>query len=90
MPSKHWYFKQLDIFSDLSPQELKQVSDCFFHRRFKKNQIVPDVHQSDTIYLVKEGIVELSSITQDGKKAIIDILTPGSFFGNLPKRVTAI
>ncbi|PIR59170.1 MAG: hypothetical protein COU69_02170 [Candidatus Pacebacteria bacterium CG10_big_fil_rev_8_21_14_0_10_56_10] len=82
--SQLWYLKQIDLFKGLPEAELKYVSSCFRSKKYDKDTELPDVHDEDSVFLVKYGVVELYALTEDGRKIIIEILGDGSVFGNLP------
>ena len=78
-----WYCRQIELFADLSEEEIMEIVSGAIHRECPIKQILytPDDHL-DFTYVLKEGEVTLYKIT-DGKKIIIDILKPGSIFGNI-------
>jgi CRP-like cAMP-binding protein len=80
-----WYLKQIDLFKGLNAKQLEYVSSCFRNKKFTKDTELQSLHQADTIFLLKKGVIELYAISEDGKKIIIDILGAGSVFGNLPE-----
>ena len=78
-----WYLKQINLFSDLSEEDLNIVSKCFVNKPYKKNAELAVSTKDGTLFVVKEGLVELYAISRDGKKIIVDLLGSGSIFGNL-------
>lgn len=79
---KMWYLKQIDIFSDLNEPQLQKVNEIAIHKPLKKKEIIylPG-DRSDKVYLLKEGRVKVSRISEDGKEMTTVILEPGEIFG---------
>ena len=49
----------------------------------RKETIYSQGEPGNTVFYIKEGGVKLSATTQTGKEAVIDILGPGSFIGEM-------
>jgi CRP/FNR family transcriptional regulator, cyclic AMP receptor protein len=78
-----WYLKQIDLFQGLSEDELNGMKDKMREERYaKKNIIYTPETENDSIYLLKEGEITIY-YSFNGKKLILDVLKPGSLFGNL-------
>lgn len=78
-----WYLKQIDLFRGLSKDKLAEIESMFRMKMYCKGSTVYHSGENEKIYLVKSGKVEVSTITEDGQKFIIDILGKGSLFGDL-------
>ncbi|MCF7803446.1 MAG: Crp/Fnr family transcriptional regulator [Candidatus Marinimicrobia bacterium] len=79
---KMWYLKQIDIFQDLKEPQLQKVEKFAIHKFLKKKELVylPG-DRSDKVYLLKEGRVKVSRLSEDGKEMTMVILEPGEIFG---------
>jgi len=79
---KMWYLKQIDIFQDLDEPQLQKVDNIAIHKFLKKKELVylPG-DRSDKVYLLKEGRVKVSRLSEDGKEMTMVILEPGEIFG---------
>ncbi len=76
------YLKNLDIFSGLKENELKEISKYFHLEEYKKGDyIFFEGDEEPGIYIVVEGIVKLTKETSDGKTVILKLVTPGEVFG---------
>lgn len=72
------------LFADLTEDELTYVGSLMIVRKFKKNNLIifeDDVGNS--LFVIRSGRVKISHISQDGAEAILAILGPGDFFGEL-------
>ena len=85
MPNtKLWYLKNFN-FIEACDDEMRD----FIHRQTsmkcyaKKQPIYFPGDPSDTIFLLKEGQVKISKLTEDGRQVILDVLGQGEIFGEL-------
>ena len=78
-----WYCRQIELFADLSEEEITEVTGEALHSEYPAKHILytPD-EALDATYILKEGEVTLYK-TAEGKKVIVDILKPGAVFGNI-------
>lgn len=75
--------KDLPFFKDLPDTVVEDLSRICVHRTFTKNQMI--YLQGDTkgkVFLVLEGEVKLY-LAQAGQRIVIQVFTPGEFFGDL-------
>lgn len=79
---KMWYLKQINIFSGLPERELQQLDRIAIHKYLKKKELIylPG-DKNDRVYLLKEGRVKVSRISEDGREMTMIILEPGEIFG---------
>ena len=79
-----WYLQKVDLFSDMSDEEMMEVIEGMEDREYPhKHMLYTPQEQVEKTYILKEGEVTLYKSTPDGKKIILDILKPGSIFGNI-------
>lgn len=83
MAKKIWYLQQLDLFKGLPTEKMKTIDELFFMKEYCQGETIFEPGETDRVYIVKTGKVEIYKITEDGKKFIIDILKKGSLFGDL-------
>ncbi|MBI2850545.1 MAG: Crp/Fnr family transcriptional regulator [Chloroflexi bacterium] len=76
---------QVDIFRDLSEEEMKEIGGMISMTTCKKGHVFyrPE-ERSEVLFLLKKGKVQVYSLTPDGKRLIIDTIGPGTFFGEMP------
>lgn len=84
MKNKFWYIKRVDIFSAMSDADLEQLSQVSSMCGFKRGEIIyfPE-EPSEHVYLLKEGKVKISRVSEDGREIILEIIGQGEIFGEL-------
>jgi len=77
-------FKNVQLFSSLSDQELQQITDTIRIRSFKKHETI--LHEEDTneyMYTILSGKVKAVQTNEDGKETILAMHKTGDFFGEM-------
>jgi CRP/FNR family transcriptional regulator len=84
VPDKYWFLKQIDLFDELSREEMERVDEISQMRELRRGEIVfmPE-DESNSVFLLKKGRVKISKMSEDGKEVTIDIIEPGEMFGEL-------
>jgi CRP-like cAMP-binding protein len=78
-----WYLKQIHLFEGVPDKEVKEVAKKMVEKECKKKELLyTPFEENDSICVLKKGEVTLY-YSHHGKKLIIDVLEPGSVFGNL-------
>lgn len=81
---KLWYLKNLGLFKGAKSQAMKVLNDITVMKNYnKKEYIYFSIEDTDKVYLVKEGHVEIGHLDESGKEFSIDILGPGEIFGTV-------
>lgn len=80
--SKIWQLGKLDLFKNLSEEQMKTLENLFDMKEYCRREVILDPTHCCKVYIVKTGRVEIYSLTADGKKVIIDILKPGAIFAD--------
>lgn len=78
------YFKKIQLFSSLTDEELRQISDKLIVKRFRKNEII--LQEEDTneyMYIILDGKVKVAQTTEDGKEILLAMHHSGEFFGEM-------
>lgn len=84
MQSKFWFLKQIKLFSDLSDEEIKGMENITQMVGVKRKEpIYLPGDPGDRVFLLKQGRVKLSRITEEGKELTLVILEAGEIFGEL-------
>ena len=80
--TKLWYFENFNLMKTLPKQELMRLNSSTKMTKAPKKHIIyfPD-ESSNSVYLVKQGKVKISRMSEDGREIIIAILGPGEIFG---------
>lgn len=75
---------QVPFFRGLSPQDLAAVNRLFRERGFAPEETIYFAGDpAERLYVVAAGKVKLMRHTAGGKDVLLDMLTPGEFFGSL-------
>lgn len=78
-----WYLKNVDLFQGLSAEALKEVSRIVHEKICPKKELLYSPHsEMPQIYILKKGEITLY-LSREGKRYILDILGPGSIFGQI-------
>jgi CRP-like cAMP-binding protein len=82
--TKQGYLTKQAIFRDLSHAEIERIAKMTRMITTRKGQVfyIPG-ETGEVLFLLKEGRVELYRLTPDGRKLTIDIVGPGTFFGDM-------
>jgi CRP/FNR family transcriptional regulator, cyclic AMP receptor protein len=76
--------KSVPFFANLSQEEADELAEKLVVRRFSPDQII--FHLGDPgglLYIIISGKVKISRSTPEGQEALLAILGPGDFFGEL-------
>jgi CRP-like cAMP-binding protein len=85
LPFKQEFLRKIEIFRDLTPDEMHEVEVMTLMTTVAKGQVI--YYQEDSaegLFLLKKGRVRLTRITPAGKKLELAVLEPGTFFGEMP------
>lgn len=82
--AKYWYIKRVNLFAGLSHQELEQIAAMSRMVNKPKGEFIylPG-DPATSVYVLKEGRVKISLLSESGKEIGIDIIEPGEVFGEL-------
>jgi CRP-like cAMP-binding protein len=75
---------QVPLFAGLSAAELEHLSIGLRRRRYPKGRVI--VRQGDpgtTLYIVEAGRVKVVLTSPKGQEAILNVIGPGDFFGDI-------
>lgn len=81
-----WYFQDIDFYKVFCPHKIKvynnEQSHCF--EDYNKEEFIYKASDKDSkVYLIKEGQVKISQITEDGKELTKAVLSKGDMFGEM-------
>lgn len=75
---------RFSIFSTLSSSDLKEITPYIAAVSFKKREVIfSEGDPSEWFYLVVDGKVKITKLSQEGKEIILEIIPPLDFFGGL-------
>jgi CRP-like cAMP-binding protein len=80
--TKLWYLKNVNLFHGMSEAQMQMVEQRTVMREIRRKEVLylPG-DAGDRIYLLKRGIVKISTLTGEGKEIILALLRPGEVFG---------
>ena len=75
---------RVPIFSTLTCEEMLEIAKVITNMEFKKDEIIYlSGDKAEKLYIINEGRVKISRLSEAGKEQIIRILGPGDFMGEL-------
>jgi CRP-like cAMP-binding protein len=64
--------------------DIERLADYLIERRYPQNSmIVEEGLPGDYMYVLQEGRVKVTKLSDDGREKILEILEPRSFFGEM-------
>jgi CRP-like cAMP-binding protein len=73
---------KIPLFSSLSSDEISEISRCMETRAFKKRDtIFSEGDPSHMFFILVSGKVKMTKMSHEGKEMIIELISPGEFFG---------
>ncbi len=76
--------KKIALFSTLTDTEIKEISPYFTPSSARKKDVIfSEGDPSEWLYIVTEGKVKITKLSQDGKEIILEVIRPADFFGGL-------
>ncbi len=82
--SKIWFLENFSMFQILSPEEMQELDSLTVMREVPEKQVIYlSDDEAKHLYILKEGKVKISRLSEDGREVILGILGPGEVFGEL-------
>lgn len=76
--------KGIPLFSELNEKDLEKITQVASKQRYHKdNLILIEEEIGSTMFVILEGRVKISRISDDGREVILSILSEGDFFGEM-------
>ncbi len=80
----HWCMSEVDIFADLSPDEMAAIATAAPMRQFAAGELLfSPPEPSETLFILKDGRVRIFRVSADGRALTTAILAPGTVFGEM-------
>jgi len=74
----------IPLFANFGDADLESLADFLIERRYPQNSvIVEEGLPGDYMYVLREGSVKVTKLSEDGREKILEILDPGDFFGEM-------
>ncbi len=80
--TKIWYLQNFNLLQGMDESSMEIMDQNSKMKNSSKREIIyfPE-ERSDTIYMLKEGKVKISRVSEDGKKMTLHLIGPGEIFG---------
>jgi len=76
--------RSIPLFSSVQPDDLETIASLLIERRFPKHKtIVEEGLPGDYMYIIREGRVQVSKLSDDGREKILEFFDAGDFFGEM-------
>jgi len=76
--------RNIGLFSSVRDEDLTAIATLLIERRFPKHKtIVEEGLPGDYMYIIREGRVSVSKLSDDGREKILEFLEAGDFFGEM-------
>ncbi|KAA3617380.1 MAG: Crp/Fnr family transcriptional regulator [Calditrichaeota bacterium] len=74
----------IPLFSELSDEDLESISKQTVRQVYKKdNMVLIEEEIGSTMFVILDGRVKISRISDEGREVILSILVDGDFFGEM-------
>ncbi|HEX6420442.1 MAG TPA: Crp/Fnr family transcriptional regulator [Acidimicrobiales bacterium] len=74
----------VDLFADLTPQELRQLADASTVVELHRGDVLfHEDDPGDTVYIVVEGRIAIAKRSIDGRESVVALMEPGDLFGEM-------
>ena len=84
MKSNNDFLQYVPIFSELKDDTLEQIATIGIKKIFKKDSVVLLEHETGSaLFVISNGKVKISRVSDDGKEVILAILGESDFFGEM-------
>lgn len=84
MEENNDFLKYVPIFSELSENTLEQISKLGMRKSFTKDSVVLFEHETGSaLFVIIQGKLKVSRVSDDGKEVILTILSESDFFGEM-------
>ena len=76
--------KLIPLFSELNTEALEDIASMAMQQCFKKdNMVLIEEEVGSTMFVILNGRVKISRISDEGREVILSILVDGDFFGEM-------
>lgn len=83
-PTKLWYIERFNLFNGLQRHDMEELARMsLMEKKPKGTYIYLPSDPANSVFLLKEGHVKISRLTDEGKEVMLTILSPGEVFGEV-------
>src|SRR3990167_215440 len=82
MKERNEALRGIPPFRNPDEKDLADIAGLLIDRKFPRDAIIfEDGSLGDYMYLIQEGQVKVTKMSEDGREKILEMLGPGDFFG---------
>lgn len=76
--------RRIPLFTSVGADDLRRIASLLIERRYPRNAtVVEEGLPGDYMYIIKEGRVKITKLSEDGREKILEMMGGGSFFGEM-------
>ncbi len=76
--------RAIPLFAALDSSVLDEIANLLIDRKFPKDAVIfEEGSVGDYMYLIRDGQVKVTKMSDDGREKILEMLEPGDFFGEM-------
>jgi len=84
MKDRNEALRAIPLFRDLGEKDLADIAGLLIDRKFPRDAVIyEDGSIGDYMYIIQEGQVKVTKMSEDGREKILEILGPGDFHGEM-------
>lgn len=84
LPSKITYLSAMDLFRDLTPEEMQEIDRIAIMQPCRKGRVFYTPGETgEVMFILKKGAVNIYRMSSEGRKLVIAQIPPYSFFGEM-------
>ena len=74
----------IPLFANLDETDLSDIAGLLIERKFPRDAVIfEEGTLGDYMYLIREGQVKVTKMSEDGREKILEMFGPGDFFGDM-------
>ena len=76
--------RSIPLFASLDEEGLSEIAGLLIERKFPRDAVIfEEGTLGDYMYLIQEGQVKVTKMSEDGREKILEIFGPGDFVGDM-------
>ena len=84
MKDRNEALRAIPLFRDLPEKDLADIAGLLIDRKYPRDAVIyEDGSIGDYRYIISEGQVKVTKMSEDGREKILEILGPGDFHGEM-------
>ena len=84
MKDRNEALRAIPLFRDLAEKDLADIAGLLIDRKYPRDAVIyEDGSAGDYMYIISEGQVKVTKMSEDGREKILEILGPGDFHGEM-------